>query len=253
MEDITLSNAEDPSEEKYAAKQPSRQPKHFWNRIVILLLIISIVAGFLGTNIQEHQDSLQISQQEQATQLQIADEQEQETLLQNYMKNITDFMIQDQLLKKHAAADPAKIAADAMTRATLSHLNSTRRAQLMTFLYQTKLLSNDSVSLNMQDVDISHSQMAAINLEDTDLLGANMSGSDMHGAALNDALLIFTNLSHTNLAQANLHACDMHNTNITGANLAGANLRDVVGLTDAQINSAQSLKGATMPDGTVHP
>jgi uncharacterized protein YjbI with pentapeptide repeats len=254
MKEIKLSNEEDLAEEVYLPPRPQPQPGHsIWNRLLILLLILTIAMSFLWTNIQDHQNALLISQQEQNTQLHIADEQQRETLLQNYMKSITDFLTQDKLLTVHAKDDPAKIAADTLTRTTLSRLDPMRKAQLMKFLYLTKLINNDSISIDMQGVDVSKAQMANIDLRDTEMLGVNMSDTDLHGAILSDAILAFANLAHANLAKADFHACDMRNTNLTGANLAGANLRDVIGLNNTQLSTIKSLKGATMPDGSVHP
>ncbi|GCF07203.1 pentapeptide repeat-containing protein [Dictyobacter arantiisoli] len=225
---------------------PAAHP-YVWTHLWSILLVICLAGGFLWLNLQQRQTALLASQQEQATQRGIATEQQRETILQNYMNKMTDLMINNQLLKNHSRADSAKLAADALTRETLSRLDADRKAILMRFLFQTRLISNDSDAIDLQDVDISQAHMGQIDIRDTTLTGANLSATDLHGATLSNAILVFTNLSHANLAKADLHACDMHNTN-----LSGANLRDVTGLTTDQINRAGSLKGATMPDGTVH-
>ncbi|GCE26738.1 hypothetical protein KDA_22220 [Dictyobacter alpinus] len=225
----------------------------WWNRIWLpLLLLLLVCAGFLLITWAQAQNAQMISQQTQNTLLHVAGEQQQESIVLNYINKISDLLVHDQLLNKRNHADPQKIAADALTRDAFSHLDSEHKGRMMRFIYTTKLINNDSVVLDMQSVDVSKAQMDTIDLRDTHLVGANISGSDLHGANLSDAILTFTDLSHTNLVKADLHACDMHNTNLTGANLAGANLRDVVGLSQTQLASVKSLAGATMPDGSVH-
>ncbi|GLV58356.1 hypothetical protein KDH_51890 [Dictyobacter sp. S3.2.2.5] len=242
------------SEDTQPPLQPSGMPEERrqrgaqdWNRWLLLLLILVLCLGFVSTNLFQAQNARMLSQQAQNGQIQLAHEQQRETILQNYMNKISDMLVHDQLLTKRKASDPAKIAADALTRQTFSRLDGDRKAELMRFIYQTKLVSNDSVVLNLQDVDISNARLGQIDIRDTYLVGANMSGSDLHGAILSDAILTFTNLAGANLSKADLHACDLHNTN-----LAGANLRDATGLTPDQISQVRSLRGATMPDGTVH-
>ncbi|GER88071.1 hypothetical protein KDW_22330 [Dictyobacter vulcani] len=217
-----------------------------------MLLILLVCAGFVLTILLQAQNVQTMSQQTQNTQIHIASEQQQEAVLQNYLNKLTDLLVHDQLLKMRNRADPPKIAADALTLDTFSRVNPERKAELMRFIYHTKVISNDSTILDMQDVDVSKATMGNIDLQDTNLLGANISGADLHGANMSDTLLTFTNLSQTNLTRANFQGSDMHNTNLTGADLAGANLRDATGLTQTQLSSVKSLAGATMPDGSVH-
>ncbi|GCE19077.1 pentapeptide repeat-containing protein [Dictyobacter kobayashii] len=252
MEDMTTKDIQQPSEPPQTPERGHLKGSSPWNRLLIPLVIILLLAGFVLTNLFQALNARTLSLQAQNTQIQLARTQQNQTILQNYLNKISDMLVHDQLLTKRKQSDPAKIAADALTRDAFSRLDPECKAELMRFIYQTKLVSNDSVVLNLQDVDISNAHMSMIDLRDTYLVGANMSGADLHGATLNDTILIFTNLSGANMSGADLHASDMHNTNLTGANLAGANLRDARGLTTDQLAKVRSLKGATMPDGTVH-
>jgi uncharacterized protein YjbI with pentapeptide repeats len=219
--------------------------------IILMVLLILIGTGVIWNGIQEQTMLESLSRQQSTTQQQIAQTQQQEIILQAYMDKISDLMVHDKLLQAKAA-DPAKISADAYTHDALPRLDADHKAELMRFLYQTKLLSNDSNIIDLKDVDIHGAHMRKIDIRDTYLVGANLSGADLRNATLSDATLTFTNLSGANLSHADLHACDMHNTNLAGADLTGANLRDVIGLQDEQLAQVKSLAGATMPDGTVH-
>lgn len=252
MEDTTTEDMQPPSQPSGTPEGERQRGTFSWNSWLILLLILLLCIGFVLTNLFQAQNARTLSLQTQNAQMQMVREQQRETILQSYLNKISDMLVHDQLLTKRKASDPAKIAADALTREAFSRLDPDRKAELMRFIYQTKLVSNDSVVLNLKDVDISNAHLGQIDVRDTYLVGANMSGADLHGAILSDTILTFTNLSRANLSKADLHASDMHNTDLTGANLAGANLRDVTGLTADQLAKARSLSGATMPDGTVH-
>ncbi len=46
---------------------------------------------------------------------------------------------------------------------------------------------------------------------------------------------------------------DLKSTNLSGANLSGANLKDAKNITIEELEKqAESLQGATMPDGSIH-
>ena len=70
-----------------------------------------------------------------------------------------------------------------------------------------------------------------------DLHGIDLSGLDLHGA-----LLLGANLSNANLFNAKLINADLSSANLSGAIV-----------TQEQLDTAASLQGVTMPDGTIHP
>jgi uncharacterized protein YjbI with pentapeptide repeats len=83
-----------------------------------------------------------------------------------------------------------------------------------------------------------------VKLEAADLQRADLTGADLTDANLSRANLSYANLSRANLSYANL----------SRANLSEANLKDVTGITIEELEKqAKSLKGAIMPDGSIHP
>jgi uncharacterized protein YjbI with pentapeptide repeats len=53
---------------------------------------------------------------------------------------------------------------------------------------------------------------------------------------------------------ANLSRADLLGADLLGADLSGANLKDAKNITTEELEmQAKSLKGATMPDGSIHP
>jgi uncharacterized protein YjbI with pentapeptide repeats len=89
----------------------------------------------------------------------------------------------------------------------------------------------------------------------------NLCGANLERANLRGAQLRGIRLRWTNLRGADLRLADLTGASLTGANLTGANLRwacfleaDLRGaiVADEQLARAASLKGAILPDGTVH-
>ncbi len=87
---------------------------------------------------------------------------------------------------------------------------------------------------------------------------SNLSGVHLEGANLRKAILWNANLSNahlegTNLVEADLQGgTDHEEAYLGGANLSRANLTRAK-ITQKQLKQAGSLKGATMPDWSVHP
>jgi uncharacterized protein YjbI with pentapeptide repeats len=69
----------------------------------------------------------------------------------------------------------------------------------------------------------------------------DLSDADLHGA----------DLSHASLRNAILSRANLESANLEGADLTWADLRGAT-VTDEQLAQAESLKRATLPDGTVH-
>lgn len=89
--------------------------------------------------------------------------------------------------------------------------------------------------------------LAAIELEEANLIGANLAGADLRKANLRkanlqQANLRGANLSGINLTDANLAAADLAGANLSGADLTGANL------TRAKLTGAnlEGVKGAEL-------
>jgi uncharacterized protein YjbI with pentapeptide repeats len=101
-------------------------------------------------------------------------------------------------------------------------------------------------------------------LRNADLRGADLSEADLHGADLRGAILHRADLAEVDLSKADLRGAslrltemreaDLFEADLRGADFSEADLRnaDLTGakVTDEQLKQADSLTGATMPDGT---
>ena len=239
-------------------QQPPEAPRSpgltrtVWNWLQLLLVPIILIAGFAWLSFQQSQSNLQLSQQQHNTALQIADAQQQATILSIYQSNISDMMLHDGLRTSQPSSTVALVA-EVDTATALRQLESAGKGNLLRFLYETALINNNTHVIVLSQLDAHNANLVNIDLRDTYLFGLDLHGSDMRGIHLSDATLNYASLANANLTGADLHGSDMRDIDLTGANLSGANLKDVTELTSAQLAKAKSLTGATMPDGSLHP
>lgn len=227
------------------------QIKKIWQLTQLPFLTLIIVGALLWSSQQQQETAQRLSGQQQSNTIAREKDQQDESRLVNYMNNIGDMLVHNNLLQARGT-DIVKAVAQAQTQATLVQLDPVRKAVLIHFLYDTKLISNDYHVISLVDIDVHNAEMQNLDLRDTYLVGCRLNGSDLRNTNLSYATLVFADLSNADMAGADLHASDMHNINLAGADLAGANLKDVTGLTNDQLSKARSLNRATMPDGSRH-
>jgi len=123
-----------------------------------------------------------------------------------------------------------------------------RKRTVVRFMYEGKLIEKDAPfidprGLNLRDALLSWADYGG---------GINLSGANLRFARLVETNLSFADLRATNLKDADLSAADLSNADLQGADLSNADLSRAR-VTNQQLASCKSLKGATMPDGTMHP
>ena len=131
-----------------------------------------------------------------------------------------------------------------------------------------KILINHSLWLSSGETEGQPANLEGCNLRGAVLLGANLKranlkGAYLYGAYLKNANLEQANLSGVNLRGANLRwanlkgadlsganlvRADLHESNLKEANLVGANLQMSDGLTQQQIDQAQTSKTTRFPN-----
>ena len=114
---------------------------------------------------------------------------------------------------------------------------------------------------NLSYADLSEANLAGVSLSGADLSFAILTGATMmnamliktnlRGATLTAARLFRSDLTEASLISAHLFGADLGRADLHGADLSKANLSGTH-LTDKQLANVKSLKGATMPDGTIN-
>jgi TIR domain/Pentapeptide repeats (8 copies) len=107
---------------------------------------------------------------------------------------------------------------------------------------------SDLRGVNLRDLDLSYSDLSALNIAQSDLRGANLIGASFqrtdlteaqlerscfHAAKLFGATLLRSNLSHADMSAADLRAANLryailHKTNLEEANLGGAEFKGTI-------------------------
>jgi uncharacterized protein YjbI with pentapeptide repeats len=118
------------------------------------------------------------------------------------------------------------------------------------FLISADLSSAILIGAQVSGANLSNADLSGADLRDSDLIVAVLSGADLSGAKLIGAQLSGAFLGGANLIGAQMSGVDLSNANLTCVHERCANLRDAKGWTNEQFAQAESLVGATMPDGT---
>ena len=189
------------------------------------------------------------------------------------------FLAESGLIGKHPIID--------LYRADLSRVQLYKPWLNEVNLYETNLSEADLYDADLQGANLSKADLYQAHLAwammyDVNLSGADLRGADLHRAELGRANLSGGDLSEADLQKANLGNADLSEATIRGANLSGADLSkanlqeaillnanlhqaklDDADLSEAtlfgadisseQLDKAKSIKGATMPDGSIHP
>jgi uncharacterized protein YjbI with pentapeptide repeats len=141
-------------------------------------------------------------------------------------------------------------------------------------LSEAELKGANLSDANLSDANLSDAKLDGADLTLAILPGADLSGAALKGAILSDAILSDAKLEGAVLSLANLRRADLsgadigggtflfdadlrraelNDANLKGAYLRGANLREAEGVTQEQLEKqAETLEGATMPDGSIH-
>ena len=230
----------------------------------------------------------EIEQQRAETEREIAIDNQREATLQAYIDKMSELLLHENL-RDSAEKDEVRRIARVRTLRVLAQLDAKRKKNVLQFLHESELISADNspsfssfkniITLTDADLvgadlsgislyvcDLSSADLRGANLSDATLRSANLNRSDLRdanltGAIVKEAILIRAKMENTNLKKANLFGADLRDVNLSGADLSDADLSaaDLSGanlsaalVTPEQLNKVKSLKGARMPDGSIH-
>ncbi len=209
----------------------------------------------------------------------IADENRQEEILQNYYDKVSALLVEKNLLAISTKAAKAEKDLDfqeistapttvdtatpeerqlldvsvdvirARTLTTLRRLNGSRKTSLIRFLLEAEVINRLKLSLagaDLDGADLWGADLSGADLSFGTLFGAKLLNADLRGIQLNNA-----NLKDANLSGANLSNAAFYNANLSNADLSNADLSNAVGyqanlsnanLSGAKINSANFFR-----------
>lgn len=254
--------------------------KTLWDWMQLLLVPFMLaIGGFWLNRIQKNREERAIEQRDK-TEREIAKDNQQETALQTYIDKMSELLLSRRLHESQSEYEEACKIARVRTLTILYQSNTRRANYVLTFLRESGLVASDDAhtgiitfsNTNLRSVDLHEDNLYKIDLHKIDFSGADLTEANLSGAILSEAnfreaILIKANLCNAHLKEANLGGAnlggaklkdanlrntnlsgvDFYQTDLTGANLSGANP------TEEQLKGAKSLKGAIMPDGSIHP
>jgi len=196
--------------------------KTLWDWLELLIIPAVLAGGALWFN-----------RAERKAEREIADERLREAALQGYLDKMTELLLEKDL-RKSGAADEARAVARARTLTVLRQLDGERRATLLRFLYEAKLINKDDTVVELHLADLSQAHLFMDNLREANLswaslreaylIEADLSEADLSWSSLREANLIGANLSKANLVEASLCGANLIGADLSGANLRGADL-----------------------------
>jgi hypothetical protein len=214
----------------------------------LLVVPFALVGISLLFTMQQDARQRQIEDQRAQAERALAEQRAQDAALQAYLDQMSTLMLNRNLLESEPS-DPTFALAQARTSTVILRLDGAHNRSVTRFLRDSGLADDMLLSgIDLEGADLSEAQLAYADLSETQLAHADLSEAELFNA----------DLSETRLAHADLLGTDLGGADLRGANLNGADLRDAdllradlstAQVTQEQLDQAESLKGATMPDG----
>lgn len=232
---------------KYQTQIGIERSKTLWDWMDLLIVPIFLAGGAFLLNNFEKKRSLQIEEQRANSEREIAKDNLQETLLQNYLDKMGDLLI-DKNLKK--ASKKVKDVARVKTLTVLRRLDKDRKVTVMLFLIESKLVLAPKPVISLSRADLMKADFRGTNLSSADLSETYLIDSLLTNANLSKAVLRGSALIRANLEGANLSGVDLTNAILKDANLNNCNLTGAQ-ITSEQLKKVKSLDGAILPKNLI--
>ncbi len=258
------------------------EKKLLWDWMSLLIVPLVLATGGIWFNMQQNAADNARSDEQHRVDLNIADNQTQDTVLDTYIDRLSDLLLTSNLGNSSSASEVAAVAR-ARTITVLQRFHpdtlrggySDRKGLLLRFLFEAGLIntpvgivnlaSANLTAANLGDLALKHVDgkdcappvnshapaLSRFDFDHADLQGVDLAGANLAGTILDDSNLTDADLTGANLTGAHLTGVTMFRTKLTGAILDDAVLSDAA-LTNDQLKEARSLKCTTLPDGSQH-
>ena len=190
--------------------------KTLWD--ILDLLIIPVVLAFGVFYLNKEQ-----SRKERL----IASNQEEESLLQNYIDAMSALILEKHLLQTNEKCAKERDLRNIARSRTLTVLrglvtpnqdeNNRRRASLIIFLYESELIIGKKPIISLLKANLNKAYFRKQDLKNANLQGVSLEKADLRGADLQNA-----NLEGAYLCEAKLQGANFKNAKLNKANLKGA-------------------------------
>jgi uncharacterized protein YjbI with pentapeptide repeats len=237
-----------------ADNQEIQPRKTLWDWLQLFIVPLALAAIGLWFSAQQDAHQQEIEKKSAKSDQHIEEQRAQDAALQAYLDQMSQLMLQGDLLRSSEEDSEVRTLARARTQTVLGQLDSDRKASVVQFLYEASLINKEHPVISLSDVrlsgaNLSHLELSDANLSEADLSEAdlseaNLSEANLSEAKLKGAILSDANLSEANLSEAKLEGADLSLALLPGADLSGAALKGAI-LNDAILNEAK-LEGADL-------
>lgn len=226
--------------------------KTFWDLLSLLIIPVSLAILAIWFNQQSSNNAREL-----------AKEQYIESSFQKYFDNISQLILDRELLTSDED-HPSHTIAWQRTVAVTRILDEERKSILLDFLYYTDLIYNKKDSDPPQlfsVVNLYNADFSKIDYKGSFLNNTHLRGAIFEGANLTNTMLRESNLEDANFKNCILDGCDFLRANLHGTNLSGASLRnadftlaDLQGaiVSEKQLNTVKTLLGSILPNGEIY-
>ena len=190
-----------------------------WLQLLVIPVVLAIAGYVINLTISKGEQ--EATKQRDKTEHKIAEDNQHEAALQGYIDKMSELLLEKRL-RESTDVDEVRKIARVRTLTVLTRLDPIRKRSVLQFLYESDLIDMNKRIICLNGADLSNANLTAVDLHEADLRRVNLKG----------AILDWANLNLANLRK----------TNLSGAEV-----------TTEQLNKAQTLQGATMPDGSIHP
>lgn len=216
-----------------AAADDRYPARTLWDWLSLLLVPVVLAVGGLLFTWFENRQTRSIERDRVAENQRIERERAQDAVVKDYLDQMTELLLHH-TLRNAAEDDEVRSVARARTLTALRNIDGTRRATIVQFLYESRLIGWSSGG----------ARLGAI----IPLSGANLDGAWLTGASLDGARLAGTTLDRAMFDGAWLMGASFDGAKLAQASFDGGNLSDCKGLTLDQLRESQSLRGTKLPD-----
>jgi uncharacterized protein YjbI with pentapeptide repeats len=229
--------------------------KTFWNWLELLIVpVVLVVIGFLFT-MQQDARQQEIENRRAESERELAEQRAQDEALQAYLDQMSTLLLEKNLRASEEGSE-VRTLARARTLTVLERMEAERKREVVQFLAEAELVQsagNGEPIIALSGADLYRAFLSGIDFSGASLHGANLSGADLQradlsGADLRDVALLCDYRSRDRQCP-DLSRADLTGADLSGALLGGAGFENAEGLTEAQLEEAKYVKGATMPNG----
>lgn len=130
-----------------------------WEWLNLLILPVTLALGANLVSMRQNRRSLQESQAQHQTDLQLAEERRQEGTLDAYIDQVMQLLLEKNLRASRPGSDIQEVAR-ILTLIALRRLNTTRQRLLLQFLDEAGLTNQDNPIINLSEIDLSGNQLS---------------------------------------------------------------------------------------------